>query len=267
MGLDFSFDRRIAAQYEEQRRHPPAVSAAVGEAIVDLVGEGATVLELGIGTGRIARPAASAGCRVVGVDLSEEMLHEARREQSPGAAVDLVQADIQHLPFTRGSFDAVMAVHVLHLVSDLHGTLAESVYTLRPEGYFVQGRDWVDPQSPTGLLRDGMRRRVMELAPASKPPAAGGAVEEMLAELGGRPDEAQEMMVAEWEFQVTPASILEAMANRTHSESWVLPDELLQPVLEYLNDLAVATWTQLDNPQPVRRRFYMKAIPGHWKPA
>jgi len=41
---------------------------------------GGPVLELGSGTGRVLIPAAAAGCRIVGLDLSEYMLAECRRK-------------------------------------------------------------------------------------------------------------------------------------------------------------------------------------------
>ncbi len=264
MALNYSFDRRIAAQYEHQRRHPPEVSDAIGDTIVNLVGVGARVLELGVGTGRIARPVAAAGCRVVGVDASAEMLEEVVQPEDPARAVQLVQADIGQLPFGRSGFDSALAVHVLHLVRDLPDVLAQTISALRPKGLFIQGRDWVDPESVTGLLRDGMRMEVMKRSPGSKPPAAGASVEDLLASMGGHPEAAEEIVAAEWVIDVSPASVLEAMANRTHSESWILPDELLEPVLEQLTEQSLSTWSDLETPQPVKRRFYVKAIAGDW---
>ncbi len=64
------------------------------------------VLELGVGTGRLARPLLAAGCRVVGLDGSAAML--AGCAGSPGAAaVPVVLGDLAALPFRRG-FGAVL---------------------------------------------------------------------------------------------------------------------------------------------------------------
>lgn len=82
--------------------------------------------------------------------------------------------------------------------------------------------------------------------------------------LWGHPEAAEEIVAAEWVIDVSPASVLEAMANRTHSESWILPDELLEPVLEQLTEQSLGTWSDLEKPQPVKRRFYVKAISGDW---
>ena len=44
------------------------------------------MLEIGVGTGRIALPLAARGCHITGVDIASEMLAELRRkgERSPG---------------------------------------------------------------------------------------------------------------------------------------------------------------------------------------
>ena len=69
-------------------RPPTCSKAAVVDPAVDflagLAGHGA-VLELGIGTGRIALPLARRGLRVHGIDLSEAMV--ARLRAKPGASV------------------------------------------------------------------------------------------------------------------------------------------------------------------------------------
>lgn len=59
------------------------------------------VVELAVGTGRIAVPIAVAGLRVIGVDLSEEMLTVARalaEERGVGSLVDLRQGDLREPP-------------------------------------------------------------------------------------------------------------------------------------------------------------------------
>jgi SAM-dependent methyltransferase len=61
---------------------------------------GGPVIELAVGTGRIAAPLADDGHRVVGVDLDPAMLARARRRAYPrdGGAVDLVEADLVDAP-------------------------------------------------------------------------------------------------------------------------------------------------------------------------
>jgi SAM-dependent methyltransferase len=90
---------------------------------VDLaLAAGGTVVELGVGTGRIAIPTAAAGVRVIGVDASAGML-EIAREQAELAGVsglvDLRQGDLRkppvrnHYPLVTSPFRAL-----LHMETD-----------------------------------------------------------------------------------------------------------------------------------------------------
>ena len=68
---------------------------------------GGPVLELGVGTGRIAVPIAAAGIEVVGVDLSAGMLEVAReRAALAGVELDLRHGDMRDPP-VEGEFPLV----------------------------------------------------------------------------------------------------------------------------------------------------------------
>ena len=79
------------------------------------------VLEVGVGTGRIARPLEERGLGVTGLDASRGMLGVARSK----GLVRLVQGSAYRLPFADGSFDAALFVHVLHLLDDPPSALHE----------------------------------------------------------------------------------------------------------------------------------------------
>ncbi|MFN2489165.1 MAG: class I SAM-dependent methyltransferase [Actinomycetota bacterium] len=72
----------------------------------------ATVAEVGAGTGNFLRLFAAAAERLVALDLTPGMLHEARRH----ADMLLVAADGKHLPLTSRSVDLVASAQVLHHV-------------------------------------------------------------------------------------------------------------------------------------------------------
>lgn len=265
--LDFSFDQRIARQYNDQRAHPLAVAQQIGEAIAALLPPGARLLELGIGTGRIAYPVARAGCHVVGVDLSRDMLNEVGRQSASavGAPPLLAQADIEHLPIKERSMDAVLAVHVLHLVPDWRSALAEAARTLRSGGAFIQGRDWVDPNSVAGQIRNELRQYVMKLSPTLRPPATGKDLALALAELSGAPPSREaEIVAAEWEVAVSPAEMLASIAARNQAESWVLTNELLEAVVTHLQSWTATLWPDLHQKQPVTQRFLLSVTRGPW---
>jgi SAM-dependent methyltransferase len=268
MKPDFSFDARVACRYAAQRAHPPEVSKAIGEAVLAQVGADRRVLEIGIGTGRIALPVVEAGCRVIGFDLSADMLHEVgaqlegdgRRER-----LRIIRADMHAIPLRDDSVDAALAVHVLHLARDWRRVLREAARVMRPGAAFIEGNDWVDPQSVTGALRDALRAKVAALRPDFLPPAASAARDAFLRELGG--GDPQEFVVAEWLTYASPAERLSAIAERLDSESWVLPDDLFEVVLDHLREYAAARWGDLNTPQPVTRRFLMKVWRGAWRAA
>ena len=93
------------------------------------------VLDLGCGTGELARASTAAGMRVTACDISAEMLrHAAGRD--PSGAVDWVHLDPcwRTLPFEPACFDAVVAASVLEYVDCPSAVLAECARVLRPGG-------------------------------------------------------------------------------------------------------------------------------------
>lgn len=264
MGADFSFDNRVAQRYNAQRAHPPEVAGQIGAAIAAEVGIGGRVLEVGVGTGRIALPVVEAGCRVIGFDISAEMLQEVGGGERPlSSHLSLLQADMHEPPFAANTFNAVLAVHVLHLARDWQRVLRRSAHALCSGGAFIQGDDWIDPQSVVGRLRDELRQRALALSPNLRPPAAGISKQELLAELGG--DEVSERVAAEWTTWVSPAERLAAVANKMDAESWFLPDDLFANLLRQLQEFAAAEWPDLTQKQPVTRRFVLKITRGRWQ--
>jgi SAM-dependent methyltransferase len=99
------------------------------------------VLELGVGTGRIAVPIAAAGVRVVGVDLSEGMLGVAReRAEAMGVEIDLRQGDMRDPPVD-GTFPLVVIPFrsLLHMETDgdRRAVLRVVARLLAPGGRFI----------------------------------------------------------------------------------------------------------------------------------
>lgn len=93
----------------------------------------ATVLDAGCGGGRPVLSRLCAETDAVGLDFSRGQLHLAA-ETAPGAA--LVQGDMTALPFSEGSFDAVVAYwSLIHVPMDDHGrAIDEFARVLRPGG-------------------------------------------------------------------------------------------------------------------------------------
>jgi ubiquinone/menaquinone biosynthesis C-methylase UbiE len=112
-----------------------------------LPSEPATVLDLGCGTGSLARLALEAGHRVMGVDLAPSMVALAERkcaEQVAGGQARFLVGDAAVPPVGAETFDVVLARHLLWTLPDPHAVLARWVRLVRPSGrlVLVEGRWW-----------------------------------------------------------------------------------------------------------------------------
>ena len=97
----------------------------------------ARVLDVGCGPGRyLERLGAGQRCSgLIGLDLSEGMVREARQRLTPlpVASATLV-GDAQALPFPDGSFNAVLAMHMLYHVPDIARAASELARVCQAQG-------------------------------------------------------------------------------------------------------------------------------------
>lgn len=133
-----------------------------GDRIADLLGPGATVLDLGSGYGGSARVLAERfGCRVVALDLSEE--HNRRhREANAGRGLDglieVVTGSLNQLPYEAERFDVVWSLEVLCHVTDRDGALDEAVRVLKPGGALIFSDIMAAEDTPPQALRPALAR-------------------------------------------------------------------------------------------------------------
>ena len=111
--------------------------------VEEAVRSGGPVVELGVGTGRIAVPTAAAGIRVIGVDASAEMLAVAGEQVELGGVaglVDLRHGDLREPP-VEGEFPLVTIPFrtLLHMETDRdrRAALAAVRRLLAPDGRLV----------------------------------------------------------------------------------------------------------------------------------
>jgi len=122
------------------------------------VGKDTYVLDVGCGAGATASTLAeTVGCRVVGVDLREEMVAlSAERAQKQGAA-DLVAfrvADVQDLPFEDATFDAVLCESVATFIEDKLRVVDELARVVKPGGYVGLNEEiWLKEPTPEVIER------------------------------------------------------------------------------------------------------------------
>lgn len=97
------------------------------------------VLEVAAGTGLVTPALAREAREVVATDYAPAMVAtaEARVREAGLKNVRCQQADIYALHFEPGSFDAVVAANVLHLVPELDAALAALRRMLKPGGHLI----------------------------------------------------------------------------------------------------------------------------------
>jgi SAM-dependent methyltransferase len=139
---------RIAQSFHRTRTKPWAV---LDEFAADLAPT-STVLDAGCGNGRHVRPLLAAGHRVVGLDLSSQLLRLARAATPQPAA--WVEGAIERLPFRDASFDACIAIAVLHHVrgrAHRVATIQGLLQAIRPSArLLVSGWSLDQPRFRTG---------------------------------------------------------------------------------------------------------------------
>jgi demethylmenaquinone methyltransferase / 2-methoxy-6-polyprenyl-1,4-benzoquinol methylase len=101
-------------------------------------GKDQLILDVAAGTAGISlQLARRLDARVVGVDLTEQMLSQGKHNVAAAGAADrvtLVAGRAEQLPFPDASFDALTFSYLLRYVADPQATLAELARVVRPGG-------------------------------------------------------------------------------------------------------------------------------------
>ncbi len=125
------------ADYDRTRALPKGLGDAVAETLASELAGKSPVLEVGVGTGRMALPLIERGIGMIGVDLSATMLARLRANAAGRIPFPVAMADATRLPFGAGALGSVLAVHVLHLIPDWRAAVAEFLRVVRPGGSIV----------------------------------------------------------------------------------------------------------------------------------
>src|SRR3954470_14593669 len=126
----------VATRWDEMRRQffgDGVRRAAIAAARVT---PGMIVADVGIGTGFLAEAALDAGARVIGIDISETMLAQARAKFG-GRSFESRVGGTDCLPLGDGEADAVGGNMVLDPPPDPAGAIPEMARALKPGGTLV----------------------------------------------------------------------------------------------------------------------------------
>ncbi len=220
-----NFDR-AAEYYDVTRGFPQGLDHDVAKFIADVgtLTTDSTVLEIGIGTGRIALPLSRHTGFYSGVDISRLMLQKLRAKHID-EMVAITQGDVLTLPFGANSFDAVIIVHVLHLVADGAQVLREVRRVLKPAGIVLKcqnsfGDSEDDPIKP---IRDAWMHAT---ASERRSRDRWYRVENMLSENGF--EAIKPKQIYPYKSQTTPGHFLDRVEQRHWSNTWSMPDDVWQ---------------------------------------
>lgn len=123
--------------------------------------KGERVLEVGMGTGDMQVSLEKAGFRVWGIDLSPQMLRQARaKSRRLGVTFNMCRARAQALPFPTGCFDSIVSTFPSEYIADPQ-TLSELSRMLLPGGRLViVPGGWLAPKDVSGKALEGLARVV-----------------------------------------------------------------------------------------------------------
>ena len=258
-----SFDR-VAQVYDATRSAPPHVASALTEALLAVLRDVAPsphLLEVGIGTGRIAVPLADAGIRVTGIDISSKMLDVLRGKRSD---IDVLFAEAAHAPFRDAGFDAALFVHILHLVPDVEGTLRETARAVRPGGALIHVSD--DHEEGGYHVEAGriMWDVVEELTGVKRPrDQHADALLRFDEILRGSGAAIEERIVLRYEDPFNARYAMTRLRSRDFSSSWLIPDQAFDDVVSALEKRYEALWGDLDvvHPEQKTSRLVIARLP------
>lgn len=248
------FDR-AAEFYDETRGFPAGEDERVGAFIAQSAGlsADATVLEIGIGTGRIALPLAKHIGRLVGVDLSMLMMERLREKQTESYAevhLEVVQGDVMALPLAQHRFDAALIVHILHLVPQPERAVNELARVLRPNGKALQcwnSRDESYFEPIWKAWDEATHNRQQDGWQSSK---------SILSEVGWTliGDE----HVHPFEMWMSPNEMADRYRRRVWSSMWNMPDELWQQGMEAVDDALRSHYPKPEQKHEIPCRFHLR---------
>lgn len=247
-----NFDR-AAEFYDATRGFAPGQAEAVAAFITEAGAftPATRVLEIGVGTGRIAVPLAAHTGPYIGIDISTGMMGKLR-EKTGGERVRLSQADAHRLPFAAGSFDAAVIVHVFHLVADPAQVARELARVITPDGLALHCR---------GGYGDGLNavRAAWEQATHQQRPrdARWQQADTLLSDAGWH-----EISTHTHTYPTTtsPRHFLDRVEQRSWSSTWEMSDEALaQGVAAIRQAIDMHFNGDPDTVIPAEARFHVSA--------
>lgn len=255
MNISRSFDP-AAEVYDQTRPFFEPIAKQGIRAVLDLIGEGAHLLDVGTGTGRISVPLLERGVHLIGCDLSRKML---RRLHEKSLSAPIAQSDAASLPFPAHHFDRVLTVHVMHLIGPWREALREFKRVLVPGGTYLNVRTWeAVGVSIRGRMRVYWRDWLLARGVDARLPGVQNE-KEFLSELESLGASVTQVEVIRYPLAFTLREELGHFRSRASSETWLVPDEIHAESVEELGRWVEGEYGDLDQPREDQVRFAIDA--------
>jgi ubiquinone/menaquinone biosynthesis C-methylase UbiE len=290
----WSFDA-VAHAYDATRGYPEDVVRQLASVLSQAADADAQTrwLEVGVGTGRIALPLAMRGRTYTGLDRSKKMLEQCAAklqragwqeevapwgsvpDEDPGHAVRvrrfrqgkgagmvrLVVGDAIRLPFRDASFEAVVAVHLFHLIGEWQQALKEIGRVLSPGGTLLRcwNERWQSHWQPgTDDIRSRWSQIVQELGGSTSHP--GAWEEHVTAWLLQHGYTLEQVADLTWQQEIIPRAMVEGIANRLWTSTLNVPDDLFAVSIERLRACAQQQYgATIDTPFSQKQHMIISA--------
>lgn len=256
MSESVAFDR-AAEYYDQTRGFPSGVEKDVAALLVRVgkLNSASCVLEVGVGTGRIALPLAPHVGAYYGIDLARPMIDK-MVEKTTTEPIYPVLGDITRLPFASHSFDAVTAVHIFHLVPGYKEALREVARVLKPGGALLHG--WNMDNTDNAVMR--VWNQTVEALGALTRSAPGTMM---------RSERETFMLANGWttgagdkftfRFERAPGYYLTQLRKRVYSSQWQMSDEAHNAGIAALEHYFATSGVDPDQPEVIEGAFQVQA--------
>ena len=251
-----SFDR-AASYYDATRMPDDEVNEHVADVLVDRFGGAERVLEVGIGTGQLGLLMARRGVHLTGFDVSMEMMRRLR-DKTEDEAIRLVRADATRSPFADGSFGAVYARWVLHLIPGWEEAVAEMHRVVTDDGVIA-----IEPGGESGVFAEIYLRFVAILGDAVRFPGLdpidhGSVLDAAMERMGWR---VSDVVPVTYPRRISISEQLERIPQKIYAWTWSVPDADLRAATDQVREWASGRF-DIDARQPdlpTRWRIYQRA--------
>lgn len=146
----------VQAYWGVRKPHPGGFKAT--QELIELchIDEDKYALDVGCGLGITPHYIAkNHGCKVVGIDISEEMIDKAKertKKKHIKGGVEFRVADMQALPFEDNTFDIVIGESVAAFLGDKQKGINECIRVTKPGGYVGFNEvTWIETPPPAEL--------------------------------------------------------------------------------------------------------------------